>query len=146
MKLGSLPSSSSSLLQRAEAAMSERRFPDAGWRPQTQWASSNDRSPRSCLYRQHQFAQPVLMIWRWMKYLHGLRNVSVAAVMEFDLRDLMRFRMTAPRVQRGDRPYSTGRFSTSRNRRMQRLPFRRRLPLRSKHGSSECASAVRRPR
>jgi hypothetical protein len=33
-----------------------------------------------------------------LKYLNGLRNVSVAAMMEFDLRDRMRFRMTAPRV------------------------------------------------
>lgn len=33
-----------------------------------------------------------------LKSRSGLRNVSVAAVMEFDLRDRMRCRMTAPRA------------------------------------------------
>jgi hypothetical protein len=34
------------------------------------------------------------------KYLAGLRNVSVAAMMQFDLRELIKFRMMAPRVTR----------------------------------------------
>jgi len=35
-----------------------------------------------------------------LKYLAGLRNVSVAAMMQFDLRELIKFRMVAPRVMR----------------------------------------------
>ena len=89
------------LLQRAEIAALEGRFNDA----MVETSDAVGVVERSLSQVMPLPTTPIRApgvdgqaIEHLLKYLIGLRNVSIAAMMQFDLRDLMKFRQTAPRV------------------------------------------------